>query len=78
MARIARSLGAPGDAPAAMFDLATRHGAPTSLAAIGMRAENLDRATDLALQNEYPNPRPLERGAIRALLQRALDGARPA
>ncbi|MGZ8260131.1 MAG: maleylacetate reductase [Caldimonas sp.] len=64
-------------APAAVFDLGRRHGAPTSLAAIGMRAENLDRAADLALRNPYPNPRPLERGAIRALLQRAFDGARP-
>jgi alcohol dehydrogenase class IV len=78
MARIVRALGAPGDAPGAVFDLAARHGAPTSLAAIGMRAENLDRAVDLALQNEYPNPRPLERGAIRMLLQRAFDGAHPA
>jgi alcohol dehydrogenase class IV len=77
MARIARALGAPGDAPGAVFDLGVRQGAPTSLAAIGMRAENLDRAADLALQNEYPNPRRLERGAIRTLLQRAFDGARP-
>ena len=43
-----------------------------------MRAENLDRAADLAVQNPYPNPRPLERAAIRALLQRAFDGDRPA
>jgi hypothetical protein len=42
-----------------------------------MRADNLDRATELALQNQYPNPRPLERAAIRALLQRAFDGVRP-
>ena len=78
MARIARALGAAGDAPGAVFDLGGRLGAPTSLAAVGMRAEDLDRAADLALQNGYPNPRPLERGAIRALLQRAFDGARPA
>ena len=77
MARIARALGAPSEAQRAVFDLVARHGAPTSLAAIGMRVENLDRAADLALQNEYPNPRPLERGAIRSLLQRSFDGARP-
>jgi maleylacetate reductase len=29
------------------------------------------------VKNQYPNPRPLERGAIRALLQRAFDGTRP-
>ena len=64
-------------APAALFELGRRHGAPTSLASIGMRAEDLDRAADLALQNPYPNPRPLERGAIRALLQDAFEGVRP-
>jgi len=87
MAKIGRALAAarpPADlapqatsAPAAVFDLGRRHGAPTSLAAIGMRAEHLDRAADLAMQNQYPNPRPLERDAIRALLQRAFDGAAP-
>jgi alcohol dehydrogenase class IV len=29
------------------------------------------------VQNQYPNPRPLERAAIRELLQRAFDGTRP-
>ena len=35
------------------------------------------RAADLAVQNQYPNPRPLEREAIRQLLQDAFDGRRP-
>ena len=30
-----------------------------------------------AVQNQYPNPRPLERAALRALLQRAFDGEPP-
>jgi len=76
MARIARALGAPGAAQG-MFDLAARHGAPTSLKAIGMPADGLDRAADLAAQNAYPNPRPLDRAALRALLQRAFDGSSP-
>ena len=42
-----------------------------------MPADGLDHAADLAVQNPYPNPRPLERAAIRELLQRAYDGARP-
>jgi hypothetical protein len=42
-----------------------------------MQATDLDRAADLAVANAYPNPRPLERAAIRALLQRAYDGAPP-
>jgi maleylacetate reductase len=84
MARIARALGvgaagAGGTTSAAqgVFDLAKRHGAPVALKDIGMPADGLDRAADLAVQTPYPNPRPLERAAIRELLQRALDGTRP-
>lgn len=77
MARIARALGCT-DAPRGLFDLASRLGAPTSLAAIGMPADGLDRAADLAVTTPYPNPRPLERDALRALLQRAWEGAPPA
>jgi maleylacetate reductase len=77
MSRIARALGA-SDAARGVFDLVRGHGAPTSLAAIGMPADGLDRAADLAVTNQYPNPRPLERTALRALLQRAFDGAAPA
>jgi len=76
MARIARALGS-ADAARGVFDLAARHGAPTSLRAIGMPADGLDRAADLAAATPYPNPRPLERAALRALLQRAFDGAAP-
>jgi len=76
MARIAAALGA-ASAPGGVFDLGQRNGAPTRLAAIGMREADLDRAADLALKNPYPNPRPLERAAIRALLQSAYDGSRP-
>lgn len=79
MLRIARALGAsdPMAAPRALQDLARRYGVPTALAAIGMPASGLDRAADLAVQNQYPNPRLLERPALRALLQRAFDGAPP-
>jgi maleylacetate reductase len=82
MARMARGLGLeePGDplaAPRAIQALARGYGAPTSLAAIGMPADGLDRAADLAVQNQYPNPHPLDRSALRALLQRAFDGAPP-
>jgi maleylacetate reductase len=76
MARIARALGG-GDAPQAVFDLAQRLDAPTSLRAIGMPADGLERAADLAAQTPYPNPRPLQRDALRALLQRAFDGEPP-
>ncbi|MBW0450980.1 maleylacetate reductase [bacterium M00.F.Ca.ET.228.01.1.1] len=77
MARIADALGCD-DAPAGLHALARELGVPVSLAALGMREADLDRAADLACQNAYWNPRPLERAPIRALLQRAFDGAPPA
>jgi alcohol dehydrogenase class IV len=76
MRRIARALG-KADVPQAVHDLARKHGAPTSLREIGMTADGLDRAADLAVSNQYPNPRSLERTALRALLQRAFDGVSP-
>lgn len=76
MARVARALGA-SEAASGVLELAARHGAPTALRHIGMPADGLDRAADLACTTPYPNPRPLERTALRALLQRAFDGAAP-
>ncbi|RDI28335.1 maleylacetate reductase [Pseudacidovorax intermedius] len=75
--RIARALGA-ADAPLALYELALRHGAPVALRQIGLREEDLDRACALAMQNQYPNPRPLEAAALRRLLQNAYDGVPPA
>lgn len=77
MRRIARALGG-SDAPLGLYELARQHGAPIALKNLGMPADGLDRAADLAVTTPYPNPRPLERGAIRALLQRAWEGAPPA
>lgn len=76
MQRIAAALGA-SDAAQGAFDLAQRNGAPTALRDIGMRKDDLERACELALQNQYPNPRPLETGAIRQLLDDAYEGRRP-
>jgi alcohol dehydrogenase class IV len=77
MARIARALGARS-APAALFDLATRLGAEMRLAAFGLSAADLERAADLAVDSPYPNPAPVTRAGVRALLQDAYDGRRPA
>jgi maleylacetate reductase len=65
------------EAAQGVFELASRHGAPTSLRAIGMPAEGLDRAAELAAATPYPNPRSLDRTVLRALLQRAFDGESP-
>jgi len=77
MARIARALGV-ADAPVGLFELAAAHGAPVSLRAIGMPADGLEKAAALAASNQYPNPRPLEKAALRVLLERAFEGAAPA
>jgi maleylacetate reductase len=76
MRRIARALEA-SDAPAALFDLAASLGAPTALRELGVTEGALDAVADAALQSAYANPRPLERHAIRALLQQAWEGRRP-
>jgi maleylacetate reductase len=80
MARVARGLGTESGADSAaagLYDLAAELGAPLSLAAIGMRAEDLDRAADLATADPYDNPRTVTREGIRELLQNAFDGRRP-
>ena len=76
MLRIARALGA-SDPAEGLYDLAKAIDAPLALKDIGMPADGLDRAADLAVTNPYWNPRPLERGAIRELLQAAWEGRRP-
>ena len=74
---IAEALGG-NSAAQAVFDLAKDNGAPVALKDIGMKASDLDKACDIAMQNQYDNPRPLERSAIRQLFQHAFDGTRPA
>lgn len=76
MARISGALGGES-APTAAFDLAQASGAPVALKDIGMREADLDLACDMAMRKQYPNPRPLEREAVRQLLQDAFDGKRP-
>ena len=74
--RAANALRAP-DAAEGLFELSLRLGAPRSLAEIGMPEDGIARAAELATKNPYWNPRPIEQGAIRDLLQRAWSGARP-
>jgi maleylacetate reductase len=65
------------DVPKLFYDLLHSVSDRTSLASLGLKASDLDRAADLASQNQYPNPRPIERGAIRALLEDAQLGRQP-
>lgn len=76
MERIRRALGGQ-QAAQAVYDLARDNGAPVALRTLGLSASDLDKACEIALQNQYPNPRPLERSALRQLLQNAWEGTRP-
>ena len=76
MKRIRLALRVPSAAQG-LFDLAKKLGAPLALKDIGMPESGLDKAADIAVANPYPNPRPLERDAIRKLLDDAYHGRRP-
>ncbi len=82
-ARLAADVLAPAaklfgdDLAGGLYDFAESIGAPLALKELGLAEANLDRAADLAMKNAYWNPRTLERGAIRGLLQCAWSGDRP-
>ncbi|MFD1984282.1 maleylacetate reductase [Mesorhizobium newzealandense] len=73
MGRIARALGVK-DAVDGLHSLSKAIGAPVALKNIGMPEDGLDKAADIAVSSPYPNPRPLERAAIRTLLHNAYHG----
>ncbi|MGL4235247.1 maleylacetate reductase [Tabrizicola sp.] len=60
-----------------LHDFARSLGAPLALRDLGLTKADLDRATDIALQNPYWNPAPLTRPGIRALLEAAWAGDAP-
>ena len=66
-----------GSAGGGLWDFAQSVGSPLSLKAIGIEESDLDRATAIAVKNAYANPRPIDPGSIRELLQAAWEGRRP-
>ena len=76
MKRLARALNTD-DPVQGLYDLERSLKVPGSLKELGMPESGLDKAADLALANRYWNPRPLERAAIRALLDDAWAGRPP-
>ena len=88
MARVARALGAANaahgqnvgaeNAAQGLYNLEVKLGTPLSLKAIGMPESGLDQAADIAAANPYANPVPIERAAIRRLLDNAFHGRKPA
>lgn len=66
------------DAPAGLWDLARRVGAPARLVDIGMNGADLEAATDLCVAAVPDDmPFPVSRADVRRLLAQALDGIRP-
>lgn len=60
-----------------LYDLAKRTDAPIRLMDLGLTESDLDKAADIAVENPYENPRPVERESIRQLLQDAFEGREP-
>ncbi|TDU28549.1 maleylacetate reductase [Panacagrimonas perspica] len=77
MALLCRALGVTHDAGGALHRLNLTLGITTALKDLGLQQADLARAADLAVQNPYWNPRPIERGPILALLENAWSGAVP-
>ena len=73
----ALGLGATLGAARGLFELAKAIDAPLALKDIGMQESDLDKAAEIATQNPYYNPRPIELGPIRKLLDDAFFGRRP-
>ncbi len=61
----------------ALHAFAKEMNAPLALKDLGLRESDLDRAADLATTKPYPNPHPVTRADIRALLQVAWAGDTP-
>jgi maleylacetate reductase len=81
MARLAEALGQSPDNsnPAGgLWDLAVASNVPTTLKQLGLRAEDLDDATDRVMAELPPNPRPITRAEMRVILENAYVGIRPA
>jgi maleylacetate reductase len=60
-----------------LWDFAAALGAPLRLADLGLAADDLSRAADIAVRNPYANPRPFGRDDILNLLKAAHEGRRP-
>ena len=74
---VAEALGSKSAAQG-IYDLSVHIGAPIALEDIGMPLDGLDRAAEIATQNPYYNPRPVEYSGVRKLLEDAYYGKRPA
>jgi len=66
--------GSEGDALKGLNFLLDSLHAPRALRDFGMRESDIDEAAEIAMAVQYPNPRALEKDAIRELIRRAWAG----
>jgi len=76
LAPVAKIFGA-ASAAEGLWTFARDLDAPMTLAEIGMKEEDLDRAAEIMAQNPYWNPQPLVQEELRALLDDAFYGRKP-
>jgi len=76
MARIARALSTT-DAPSGLWALAEKLGIPMTLAQIGFKESDLERAAKMATESPYANPKPADYAGVLALLRDAYEGRPP-
>ncbi|KIV94180.1 hypothetical protein PV10_01969 [Exophiala mesophila] len=75
MAKLAAVLpGSDGDATKGLNVLLEKLKVKRALKDYGMKEEDIDKAADIAVSNQYPNPREVQRGPIRELIRRAWAG----
>ncbi|AGI68655.1 maleylacetate reductase [Octadecabacter antarcticus 307] len=76
MAAIARALGV-SDPIAGLFGLMQTAAKTKDLKSFGMSLDDIERASDLAMERAYYNPRPITRDSVRNMLLAAYEGAHP-
>jgi len=66
--------GSDGDAIKGLNVLLAKLEVSRALKDFGMREEDIDKATEIAMSLQYANPRPMEQDGIRELIRRAWAG----
>merc|ERR1712000_484334 len=66
--------GSEGDATKGLNILLEKLKVKRALKDFGMKEEDIDKAAEIAVSNQYPNPRKVEKEPIRELIRRAWAG----
>ncbi|RMZ82855.1 hypothetical protein DV737_g1900, partial [Chaetothyriales sp. CBS 132003] len=75
MAKLATALpDSDGDATKGLNTLLEKLKVKRALKDFGMKEEDIDKAAEIAVSNQYPNPRPLDKDKIREVIRRCWAG----